>query len=298
MDLLYLHRLTPSTGPINSTWPRRSLEQGIRCALNPASTSKRESRGLRVVLFCGGQGLRLSEGARSTPKPMVPIGGRPIVWHLMRYYAHYGHTDFVLCLGHRASVIEEYVRRELIFREPGEGGEPWSITFVDTGETATIAERLLAVREYVAGEEHFLANYGDNLTDAPLDAIVANMVERDKVATFLSVRPNYTFNVVTTSADGLVDGIYDVAQTGIWINGGYFVFSRAIFDYIQPGDELVEEPFRRLIADEQLLAYPYEGFWAPMDTLKDRQRLEALVDATAGPWSVWDDTRAPAAAGA
>jgi glucose-1-phosphate cytidylyltransferase len=214
----------------------------------------------------------------------------------MRYYAHYGHTDFVLCLGHRAFVIEEYVRRELLFRKP-DTGDRWKITFVDTGETATIAERLLAVREYVAGEERFLANYGDNLTDAPLPAIVSNMVEQNKVATFLCVRPNYTFNVVTTAADGLVDGIYDVAQTAIWINGGYFVFSQAIFDYIRPGDELVDEPFRRLIADGQLLAYPYEGFWAPMDTLKDRQRLEALVDASAGPWSVWDDTRMRAAAG-
>jgi glucose-1-phosphate cytidylyltransferase len=212
----------------------------------------------------------------------------------MRYYAHYGHTDFILCLGHRAGMIEEYVRRELLFGQAGENGGRWKITFVDTGEDATIAERLLAVRDYVGDDELFLANYGDNLTDAPLPSVVSNLVERDKVATFLCVRPNYTFNVVTTGEGGLVHEIHDVAQTGIWINGGYFVFRNSIFDYVRPGDELVEEPFRRLIAEDQLLAYPYEGFWAPMDTLKDRERLEALVGATAGPWSVWEDGRATA----
>jgi glucose-1-phosphate cytidylyltransferase len=249
---------------------------------------------LKVVLFCGGRGLRLSEGADSTPKPMVPIGGHPILWHIMRYYAHYGHTDFILCLGHRAGMIEEYVRRELLFRQARGNGGRWKITFVDTGEDATIAERLLAVRDYVGDDELFLANYGDNLTDAPLPSIVSNLVARDKVATFLCVRPNYTFNVVTTGESGLVEGIYDIAQTGIWINGGYFVFRNSIFDYVCPGDELVEEPFRRLIAADQLVAYPYEGFWAPMDTLKDRERLEALVGMTVGPWSVWDDRRATA----
>lgn len=252
---------------------------------------------MRVVLFCGGRGLRLSEGADSTPKPMVPIGGRPILWHIMRYYAHYGHTDFILCLGHRAGVIEEYVRRELLFRQAQRSGGPWKITFADTGEDATIAERLLAVREYVQDDELFLANYGDNLTDAPLPDVVSSLVQRDKVATFLCVRPNYTFNVVETGDAGRVEGIYDVAQTGIWINGGYFVFRKSIFDYVQAGEELVEEPFRRLIAADQLLAYPYEGFWAPMDTLKDKERLEVLVSTTASPWSIWENGHAKTAVG-
>jgi glucose-1-phosphate cytidylyltransferase len=215
----------------------------------------------------------------------------------MRYYAHYGHADFVLCLGHRAGVIEEYVRRELLFRPAHTNGGRWKVTFVDTGPDSTIAERLLAVRDHVADEELFLANYGDNLTDAPLPSVVSALVERDKVATFLCVRPNYTFNVVTTGEGGRVEGIYDIAQSGIWINGGYFVFRRSIFDYIHAGDELVEEPFRRLIAADQLLAYPYEGFWAPMDTLKDKERLEALVGSTAAPWSVWEDVRVRTAVG-
>jgi glucose-1-phosphate cytidylyltransferase len=245
---------------------------------------------VKVVLFCGGRGLRLSEGADSTPKPMVPIGGHPILWHIMRYYAHYGHTEFVLCLGHKAEVIEEYVRRELLRRRRTNGGH-WKITFADTGLESTIAERLLAVREHVGADELFLANYGDVLTDAPLPNLVSGLVERDKVATFLSVRPNYTFDVVTAGEGGLVESIYDIAQSGIWINGGYFVFRRTIFDYILPGDELVEQPFHRLIAAGQLLAYHHQGFWAPMDTLKDKERLEALAASAAGPWSVWENGR-------
>jgi glucose-1-phosphate cytidylyltransferase len=244
---------------------------------------------VKVVLFCGGKGLRLSTGARSTPKPMVPIGGRPILWHIMRYYAHYGHHDFVLCLGHNADVVEDYVRGEILFRDLRSNGSRWRITFADTGLDSTIADRLLAVRDHLEGEAMFLANYGDVLTDAPLPLVIARLVEQQKIATFLSVRPNYSFNVVTSERNGLVDGIYDVAQTGVRINGGYFAFRREIFDYIEPGDELVEQPFRRLIADRQLLAYPYQGFWAPMDTLKDKERLEALVASRGTPWSVWED---------
>jgi glucose-1-phosphate cytidylyltransferase len=243
---------------------------------------------VKVVLFCGGKGLRLSTGARSTPKPMVPIGGRPILWHIMRYYAHYGHRDFILCLGHKAGVIEEYVRREVLFRDRLSNGSRWRITFADTGLDSTIAERLLEVRDHLDGDEMFLANYGDVLTDAPLPRIVSRLVEQRKLATFLSVRPTYSFHVVNAQTDGLVDGIYDVAKTGVWINGGYFVFRREIFDYIEAGDELVDEPFRRLIDARQLLAYPYDGFWAPMDTLKDKERLEALVASDATPWSVWE----------
>jgi glucose-1-phosphate cytidylyltransferase len=251
---------------------------------------------VKVVLFCGGKGLRLSTGALSTPKPMVPIGDRPILWHIMRYYAHYGHRDFVLCLGHKADVIEEYVRREIMFRDTRSNGSRWRITFADTGLDATIAERLLAVQRHLHGEEMFLANYGDVLTDAPLPLVVSRLRDERKIATFLSVRPNYSFDVVTAGTNGVVDGIYDIAQTGVWINGGYFVFRHEIFDYINQGDELVGETFRRLIAEQQLLAYPYEGFWAPMDTLKDKERLEALVASDGTPWSVWESPKRIASA--
>lgn len=219
---------------------------------------------------------------------MVPIGGRPLLWHIMRYYAHYGHRDFVICVGHQAPAIRNF------FAHTPHG---FRVEFVDTGLESSIGERFSAVREHLAGEEVFLANYGDTVTDVPLPKLIDHHARGGKVASLLSVRPNYTFNVVEADGGGQVRGFQDIAETGIWINGGYFVFRRSIFDYVQPGDELVEEPFRRLIAADQLLAYPYEGFWAPMDTLKDKERLEALVGSTASPWSVWENRHVRTVAG-
>jgi glucose-1-phosphate cytidylyltransferase len=236
---------------------------------------------MKVVLFCGGKGLRLRGYSDSEliPKPMVPIGGRPLLWHIMKYYAHYGHTEFVVCVGHQAEVFEEYFR--------GEHAEDWSITFADTGLESSIGERFAAVREYVADDDLFLANYGDTVTDASLPLLVSALTETDRVASLLSVRPNYTFNVVETKDNRLVSGFHDVAETGLWINGGYFVFRPQVFDYIREGEDL-PAMFERLIAAEQLLAYPYEGFWSPMDTLKDKERLEDLVANGRSTWQVWE----------
>jgi glucose-1-phosphate cytidylyltransferase len=256
---------------------------------------------MKVVLFCGGQGLRLREYSEAIPKPMATIGVRPMLWHVMRTYAHFGFMDFVVCLGYKGEVIKEYFLRynealsndfvllnggrslELL----GSDTEDWRIAFVDTGLNATIAQRLLAVRRHVADEELFLANYADVLTDAPLDELVEDFRSRNVVAAFLSVRPNYTFHVVAADDSGLVSALDHVHQADIWINGGYFIFRREIFDYIEPGDELVERPFQRLIEERQLLAYRYEGFWEPMDTLKEMQHLEALHQSGKAPWTHW-----------
>ena len=255
---------------------------------------------MKVVLFCGGEGLRLREYSDLVPKPMVPIGQRPILWHNMRYYAHWGHTEFILCLGYKADVIKNYflnyneaLSNDFILSGDGElellGSDihNWRITFVDTGLNARIGERLRAVQHHIGDDEIFLANYGDDLTDAPINDLIEDFKTRDKVAAFLSVRPTHTFHVVGRRDDGVVTGIHHIADSGLRINGGFFIFRRAIFDYIQPGEELVEQPFERLIADEQLVTYPYEGFWAPMDTLKDQQNLEALYDRGSPPGAVW-----------
>ena len=255
---------------------------------------------MKVVIFCGGLGLRLREYSDAIPKPMVPIGPQPILWHNMRYYAHYGHTEFVLCLGYKASAIKDYFLRynealsnDFILRGDGQmellGTDihDWRIAFVDTGVHALVGQRLRAVQRHIGSDEFFLANYGDNLTDAPLDKLIEDFRRRDKVAAFLSVAPTHSFHVVHVRGDGLVTGIEGVAASGLRINGGYFIFRREIFDYIREGEELVEEPFQRLIAEGQLIAYPHEGFWAPMDTLKDMQTLEALYDAGSPPWAVW-----------
>lgn len=251
----------------------------------------------------------MREASWSLPKPLVPLAGRPVLWHIMRYYAHFGHREFVLCLGYRGDAIREYFldgseKLGIRARQNGSVGagdellledmKNLRITCVDTGEDATIAERLLAVRSFLGDDEIFLANYGDVLTDAPLPQLIETVQGERKIATFLLVRPTYSFHVVTLS-DGhqLVKAIETSVDSGIRINGGYFVFRREIFDYIEEGEELVDEPFQRLIANEQLLAYPWDGFWAPMDTFKDKQTLEALAHAGSAPWRVWDLERSP-----
>jgi glucose-1-phosphate cytidylyltransferase len=257
---------------------------------------------MKVVLFCGGLGLRMLEASARIPKPMVPIGNRPVLWHVMKYFAHYGHRDFILCLGHKSEVIKEFFLNynEALSNDfvlEGTHGKiellssdahDWRITFVDTGLRATVGQRLKAVERHLEGEEIFLANYGDVLTDAPLPQMVDAFVASGKIASFLCVRPTYTFHVVKVDDDPpLLRDIQDVTKSDVWINGGYFAFRRSIFDYIRPGEDLVFEPFQRLIAEEQVIAYRYEGFFAPMDTLKDKHNLEALLESGQAPWMVW-----------
>ncbi|HKH04771.1 MAG TPA: sugar phosphate nucleotidyltransferase [Acidimicrobiales bacterium] len=257
-----------------------------------------------MVLFCGGLGLRMREYSDRVPKPMVPIGYRPILWHLMRYYAYYGHTDFILCLGHQGDVIKQYfldysetISNDFVLNGANKEVrllktdiENWTMTFVDTGLQANIGERLMAVRDYVAGEECFLANYADGLSDVPLDEVVDLHRSEDAVATFVSVVPHTSFHLVEVGADNHVTSVRDAAQAGVRINGGFFVLDQAIFDHMEPGDELVLEPFERLIKESRLLAFRHDGFWAGMDTFKDRQTLEDLYQSGEAPWQVWDGT--------
>jgi glucose-1-phosphate cytidylyltransferase len=260
---------------------------------------------VKVVLFCGGLGLRLREHAESVPKPMVTVGYRPILWHVMKYYAHHGHKDFVLCLGYRADAIKEYfltydeaISNDFVLSDGGRSLEllsndisDWRITFADTGLHANIGQRLRAVRRYLADEETFLASYSDCVTDAPLPDLIDNFRRRGVVGSFLSVRPTISGQFVSQGRDGVVTSLTPATTSGLWVNGGYFIFRREIFDYIGEGEELVEQPFQRLIRDGQLLTYPYEGFWAPMDTLRERQELEALYAAGQAPWAVWEGAR-------
>ena len=257
---------------------------------------------MKVVLFCGGLGLRMREYSDRVPKPMVPIGYRPVLWHLMRYYAHYGHNDFILCLGHQGDVIKQYfleyseaISNDFVLSGGGKEVkllnsdiESWTITFVDTGLQANIGERLMAVREHVAGEETFLANYADGLSDVRLDEVVDLHRAEEAVATFISVVPHTSFHLVEVGADNHVTSVRDAASAGVRINGGYFVLDQSIFEHMEPGDELVVEPFERLIKESRLLAYRHDGFWAGMDTFKDRQTLEDLHQAGVAPWQVWD----------
>ena len=247
---------------------------------------------MKVVLFCGGQGTRLRSGVAPPPKPMTLVGGRPLLWHVMRYYAHHGHDDFVLCLGHRGAVVRDWFVREARLDPQGEVAR-WRIVFADTGESSPVGQRLCQVRQHLAGEELFLANYGDTLTDAPLDDVVDRFRSSGATVSLLAVRPQESFHVLQLQAD-LVREVRPVSGEDLWQNGGGFVMRQGVFDVIGPGEDLVEEPFARLGRAGQLLAYRYEGFWAPLDTVKDRLRLEALWAAGAAPWAVWES--APLAA--
>ena len=258
---------------------------------------------MKVVLFCGGLGMRLRDYADNVPKPMVPLGYRPILWHIMKYYAHFGHRDFILCLGYRGDLIKNYflnyeecVSNDFVLSEGGRRREllnsdieDWRITFVETGLNANIGERLMAVQPYLEGEDIFLANYSDGLTDLPLPEQIAHFEESGKVASFVSVKPTLSYHFVSADDDGLVTRVDDIVQSGLRINGGYFAFRKEIFDYMRPGEELVSEPFERLMRDRQLLAHGYDGFWMPMDTAKDKKRLDDLYDSGSPPWFVWRD---------
>jgi len=256
---------------------------------------------MKVILFCGGLGMRLREFSETIPKPMVNIGYRPILWHIMKYYAHYGYNDFILCLGYGADFIKNYflnynecVSNDFVFSEGGKSLQlfnsdidSWKITFADTGMSANIGQRLKAVEKYLNGDEIFLANYSDGLTDVPLDRQIEQFENEQKVASFLCVKPNLSFHFVTLNSGGLVEAIRDVSRSDIRINGGYFVFRNNIFKYMQDGEELLYEPFQRLVQQQQLLAYKYDGFYASMDTFKDKQMLDDLYATGVAPWQVW-----------
>jgi glucose-1-phosphate cytidylyltransferase len=258
---------------------------------------------MKVVLFCGGLGMRIRDSGDSVPKPMVTIGYRPILWHVMKYYAHHGHKDFILCLGHRGDVIKNYflnysecLSNDFVLSEGAKKLDllatdihDWKITFVDTGLTSNIGQRLKAVEHFIGPEDtEFLANYSDGLTDLPLPSQIDHFRRHNTVASFVSVKPNISYHLVSAGSDGLVTSIEDIARSPIRINGGYFMFRREIFDHIGPGEELVNEPFQRLVRQRQLAAYEYGGFWMCMDTFKDRAQLEEIYSRGHAPWQVWN----------
>jgi glucose-1-phosphate cytidylyltransferase len=266
---------------------------------------------MKVVLFCGGLGLRLRDYADHIPKPMIAIGYRPILWHVMKYFAHFGYKEFILCLGYRGDLIKQYfldynecLSNDFVFSKGGKRLElansdihDWKITFADTGLRSNIGQRLIAVEKYLADEELFLANYTDGLTDLDLPSYLNFARQRNTIATFLSVKPNLSYHVAETGDDGLVTSIKELTRSGIRINAGFFVLKREIFRYMRPGEELVIEPFRRLIQQRQLAAFEYDGFFAAMDTFKDKQQLDDLYESGQPPWEVWrEPTEVPEAA--
>lgn len=260
---------------------------------------------MKVVLFCGGLGMRLREFSEKIPKPMVPIGYRPILWYIMKYYAHYGHKDFILCLGYMGDTIKnyfvnynEYISNDFIYSNGGnyvsllnKDIDDWTITFADTGINATMGERLMAVRKYLKDDKYFLVNYSDVLTDLPLPQMIAHFHQTDKTGMFMATQPQRSFHVVQLNEDRDVDKITTLTNSGLWVNGGYFIFKNEIFNYLRAGDELVDDAFPRLISEKQLVAYPYAGTWITMDTFKEKQMLDDMYSRGDTPWEVWKENK-------
>jgi glucose-1-phosphate cytidylyltransferase len=260
---------------------------------------------MKVVLFCGGLGLRMRSSDDSAPKPMMPIGHRPVLWHVMRYYAHFGHREFILCLGYGGKTVKEYFldyreaeSNDFVLSEAGRKIEllgsdigDWRITFIDTGLETAIGERLRRVRQYLGDDEIFLANYGDVLTDAPMDSIVEQLAASDAAGSILAVKPQDSFHVLDIDSASRITNFTPAADMSMRINGGYFVFRQDIFDYLKEGEDLVMDACVRAAKDGRMLAIPYDGFWAPMDTLKERSALERRYYTGDSPWMVWNGTR-------
>ncbi|HUJ04620.1 MAG TPA: glucose-1-phosphate cytidylyltransferase [Streptosporangiaceae bacterium] len=266
---------------------------------------------MRVVLFCGGLGMRMRDGVSSGPKPMAMVGERPLLWHVMRYYAHFGHTDFILCLGYGATYVKDFflnydeTRSNDFVLDKGASEiklfstdiSDWRITFVDTGLDSPIGERLRRVKRFVEDEPMFLANYADVLTDAPLPDIVGRFVASDATASLLTVPPQSSHHVVDIDDDGLITQVIPMRDLRQWENGGYFLFRQEIFDHLHEGEDLVEDALARLARDRRVLAYPYKGYWSPADTVKERAQLDEMYYRGHCPWMIWDPDRSRARSG-
>lgn len=259
---------------------------------------------MKVVIFCGGQGLRLRDYSENVPKPMVPVGFRPIIWHTMKYYASFGHKEFILALGYKADAIKDYflnyeeaLSNDFVLTGGGRDRrllssdiDDWKITFCDTGMDSNIGQRLMRVRPHLGDDERFLCNYADCLTDAPLDRMVDTFVASKKLMSFIAVKPSTSFHVVRYNDDNTLKGVTLAQEMGLYINGGYWCMHRDAFDYMNYGEEVVNEPMQRMLAAGKLDAYRYDGFWACMDTFKEKMTLDDLVAKGKAPWQVWQKT--------
>lgn len=256
---------------------------------------------MKVVILAGGVGSRLSEETDVRPKPMVEIGHRPILWHIMKHYAHYGFTDFVLCLGYKGEYIKRYFSEALAdasdltvdfaagtIEHHRRTAEPWRVTLVDTGQHSETGGRLLKVRDHLSPDEPFMLTYGDGVADVDLGALAKFHESHGKHATVTAVHPSARFGQLALDGDLVVRFDEKPQMSEGWINGGYFVLDPAIFDYI-PGDvDWAKEPLESLAAAGQLVANRHEGFWQCMDTLRDKIYLNNLWEQGNANWKVWE----------
>jgi glucose-1-phosphate cytidylyltransferase len=260
---------------------------------------------MKVVILCGGKGTRLREETEFRPKPMVPIGKQPILWHIMKYYAHFGHKDFILCLGYKGEMIKDYFRNYLwntcdislsLGRQPkvkfhdSHGEEDWIVTLADTGEESMTAYRVRLIQRYLSKGEPFLLTYGDGLADIDIAASIRVHQEMGKACTIAAVHPAGRFGALTLDPAGAIHTFNEKPHVeAAYINGGYMVCDYRLFDYLpdDPTVMLEREPMRNLVADHQLNSYCHEGWWQPMDTYQENQHLNHLWATNKAPWKVW-----------
>jgi glucose-1-phosphate cytidylyltransferase len=260
---------------------------------------------MKTVILCGGMGTRIRDASENLPKPLLPIGGKPILWHIMKGYAHFGFKDFVLCLGYKGWHIKEFFLNYPSMNSDlrvtlGAGGstellgpaldEDWRVILADTGEASMTGGRLAAIRRYVEGDDLLMCTYGDGVADIDIRRLVAFHRSHGKVATVTAVRPPGRFGELRVTADVVSEFDEKPQAAGGLINGGFFVFdARRIWDYISTDAQgvLEREPMRRLVRDNQLSAYQHDGFWQPMDTLREFNLLNDLWSSGDAPWKVW-----------
>ena len=259
---------------------------------------------MKVVLFCGGYGMRMRTAEGDViPKPLQMVGPRPLLWHVMRYYAHYGHKEFILCLGYGAEKIKDFFLRyretesnDFILRDGevelvGADISDWTITFVDTGLESPIGERLRRVRKYLGDDPYFLANYSDVLTDAPLDEMIERTVRTQAAASMLIVPPQSSFHCVDVATTGEVKEILPISDFPVGVNGGYFVLQQEVIDLIPENGDLVGDACYSLAGTGRLLGFRHGGFWKPADTFKERAELDAAYNDGDRPWAVWESEK-------
>jgi len=224
---------------------------------------------MQVVILCGGKGTRLLPKTEKVPKPLIAIGGKPILWHLMKVFSGYGHNDFILCLGYLGHKIKEY------FQDPDNFEEDWNITFADTGLDSSKGERLRRIKDYIKSED-FLVSYGDDLSDVNIKELVKFHKKNKKIATLTAINPVYDYGVLQMNGNNEIIGFKEKPKLDHWINAGFFVFNKKIFDYIKEGWDLEKEIFTTLSKDRQLSAFKHTGFWKSMNTIKDSIELNEM----------------------
>ena len=244
-----------------------------------------------VVILCGGKGTRLGNVTKIKPKPLVTVGGMPIVWHIMKSYAAYGHKKFVLCLGYMKELIEEFFTQGTIAGTPVGGGREkdpdWDITFVDTGAETGTSGRVLLIQQQVQDHERFFLTYGDGVASVPIDDLLGYHLEKGKLATVTAVHPSTTFGIIQES-DGMVTGFVEKPKLDVLINGGFFVMERGVFDYLDDDGALERKPLERLTEKRELAVFRHEGFWQCMDDQKQMEMLNTMWDTGDRPWAAWE----------